>query len=187
MKIYFLFIFLLMSNVYAFGVSPTNFNIELVNGETIEKEFFILNNNFETKLYNISNYNLEFFNFTSFIIEVDSNSEKEVKFQLNVPQEIVSNNFDGRIYVKEINTLEGGVNLDTLLGIKVNLDIKSDYILIEERLNFKQENNFVPRTKFEIIKTNKPETLFYVLIGVVILLCLIKAFNLNKLFSRFYK
>ena len=66
--IYFFFFILILNNVYGFGVSPGKFNIEINNGEEIEKEFFIYNNENELKKFNISSSG--FFNFTDFILEV---------------------------------------------------------------------------------------------------------------------
>ncbi|MEK6937069.1 MAG: hypothetical protein AABW58_03280 [Nanoarchaeota archaeon] len=174
MKItYFFFFLLFLYNVHGFGVSPGVFQVVINNDEELEKEFFIYNNEDELKRYNISGNG--FFNFTDFITEVNGNSEKEVKILINVPYETLEGNYLGRIYVNEINKEEGGVNLDTLLGIKFEFFVTSNYTeeleenSFRERLEFKEINK--EELEFEIEEEFEFEiVLFYSLIILVILL-----------------
>jgi len=182
--IYFLFFIFLISNVYGFGVSPSEFNINIENGKEVEREFFIFNDN-QVKFFNISSYGISFFNFSSFIVEIGENGKEEIRFLINVPFETENGSYDGRIYVKENRINEGGVNIDTLLGIKVNINVKSNYSLdnnIKEDLLLKQEYNdeitfFEEINKEDLnflvyFKDNPELTLFYGLIILVLMLCL---------------
>ncbi len=179
--IYFFFFILFLNNVYGFGVSPGSFFIELENGQEIEKEFFIYNNAEDIRTFNVSSYG--FFNFTDFILEIDENSEKEIKFLVRVPYETPEGMYSGRIYVKELNKDEGGVNLDALLGIKFEFLIKSNYTeefednTFEQKLELKEmpenPNNTIgieEELGFEII-------LFYILIELIILMCLYRIYK----------
>ncbi|MBI2672030.1 hypothetical protein HYX16_03800 [Candidatus Woesearchaeota archaeon] len=185
--IYFLFFIFLISNVYGFGVSPSEFNINLENGQELERQFFIFNDN-QIKLFNISSYEISFFNFSSFIVEIDENNQKEIKFLINVPFETENGSYSGRIYVKEDRISEGGINIDTLLGIKVNINVKSNYSLdndegnLKEDLLLKQEDNDEITFSEEInkedlnylvyFKDNPELILFCGLIILVLMLCL---------------
>lgn len=170
----FFFFILFLSNVYGFGVSPGSFSVELGNGQEVEKEFFIYNNENELKKYNITG--IGFFNFTDFILEIEENSEKEVKFLVTVPYKTLEGNYSGRIYVNELNEEEGGVNLDTLLGIRFEFLIKSNYTGFEEenfeqKLELKEANN---KNELENIALEEEFgieiILFYVLVVLIILL-----------------
>lgn len=171
--IYFFFFILIMPNIFGFGISPSKFEINLNNDDYAEKGFFILNDKETKSLFNVSSYGLEYFNFTELIIEVDGNSEREVRFMINVPYETVAGIYDGRIYVKEITERNGGVNLENLLGVKINLIVDSDYSETEINTEQKQilKNNFELEKKleFEII-------LFYLLIMIIFILCLYKIY-----------
>ncbi len=186
--IYFLFFILFINNVYGFGISPTVFDIELNNGETIEKEFFILNDK-EYKLFNVSSYGIDFFNFSNFYLEVDKGTEKEVKFLIKAPYDIISGNYEGRIYVKEIKNTEGGLSLEPLLGIKVNINVISNFSEDNERTNIYLKDDDQQIKDYlnydsQIIDeaTNKPEIfLFYSLIGLIFTIGFY--FVLNKFFK----
>ena len=178
--IYFFFFILILNNVYGFGVSPGKFNIEINNGEEIEKEFFIYNNENELKKFNISSSG--FFNFTDFILEVKENNEKEVKFLVKIPYETLEGNYVGMIYINELNKEEGGVNLDTLLGIKFEFFVNSDYTELNEN-KFEQKLEFKEISQKDKLKTELEEEfgfeiiLFYALIVFVILLGVYKIYK----------
>ena len=179
--IYFFFFILFLTNVYGFGVSPGSFSIDINNGEEAEKEFFVYNNEDELREYNISG--VGFFNFTDFILEVDNNSEKEVKILVKVPYETLEGNYIGRIYVNEINKEEGGVNLDTLLGIKFEFFVKSDYTekfedsSFKRRLDFKEINQKDNLEETEYEEIGFEIILFYVLLCLIILMCIYRIYK----------
>jgi hypothetical protein len=138
--VYFFISLFLLNNVYGFGVSPAEFDLNLRNGEVVERSFYVFNNKNENKIFNISSYDAEFLNFSSFLIEANKNSEKEVYFLVDVPAYLKNHSYKGRIYVGEIKDSISGVNLNTLLGIKINLNVLSDYIGVESF--FKSEEDF---------------------------------------------
>ncbi len=180
MKIIYFFLFILfLSNAYGFGVSPGIFKIEIKNGEEMEKEFFIYNNEEIVKKFSINGDG--FFNFSDFIVEVDGNNEKEIKFKIRIPYETLEGDYAGRIYVNELNMEEGGINLDTLLGIKFEFSVNSDYELkenkVEQKIEFKAEN------KDKVLETKIKEELgleiifFYALISLVFLLGIYRVYK----------
>ncbi len=180
MKItYFFFFILFLYNVYAFGISPGSFSIGLENGEETEKSFFIYNDEKDGNEFNISSYGVNFFNFSSFKTKI--NNEDEIKFLIRIPKETEEGNYEGRIYVNELNKENGGINLDTLLGIKFKFNIKSNYTKSEESFEEEvetqeneedKENSFLEDNSFAI-------NLFYFLLILIILLCL------YRIISRF--
>ena len=181
---YFFFIFLFLYNTYGFGISPGSFDIQLNNGEEIEKSFYIYNNKEETREFNISSYGINFFNFTDFNTKIKGNSEEEIKFLISIPTETEQDNYEGRIYVNELNKESGGINLDTLLGIKFNFNIKSNYTKSEESFEGKfeteeneedKENRFLEYSGFAI-------NLFYFLLILIIILCIYRM--ISRLLSK---
>ena len=172
--IYFFFIFLFLPNVFGFGISPAKFDINLNNNDYIEKEFFILNDKDSTRKFNVSSYGFEYFNFTELILDIGGNSEKDVIFRINVPYETVSGNYEGRIYIKEILENNGGLNVDNLLGVKINLIVDSDYLEESVKINTEQKNN-EKKSDFGIKENLEIEViLFYFLIVIIFVLCFYK-------------
>ena len=172
--IYFLFFLLFLPNVFGFGISLSKFDINLNNNDYIEMKFFILNDEENNRAFNISSYGFEYFNFTELILDIEGNSEKEFIFRINVPYETVSGNYEGRIYIKEILENNGGVNVDNLLGVKINLIIDSDYSEKNVKINTEQKNN-EEKADFEIKENLGLEViLFYLLIAIVLVLCFYK-------------
>ena len=176
MKIIYFFIFiLLINNVYAFGVSPSSFEINLRNNESIEKEFTLINNEFETNEFEISSYGIEFLNFTKFNLKIEPDNHEDVKFLIDVPYETLQGNYEGRIYAKKIKPEEGGVNLGTLLGIKINANVESDFK--EVHLKEFAASNKVEKTENTNLKFTNPEIIaFYVLIALVLILVIWRFF-----------
>lgn len=178
--IYFFFFILFLNNVHGFGVSPGSFSIYINNGDEIEKEFFIYNNAIESRKYNISSKG--FFNFTDFILEIEGNSERELKFLINIPYETLEGKYSGRVYINEINEEEGGVNLDTLLGIKFNFNVKSNYTgFIENNFEQKLELKEIQESNLEEFELEKEfgfeVVLFYILAGITIILCIYRIYK----------
>ena len=174
--IYFLFFILLCNNVFAFGVSPSNFEINLHNDESVEKEFTLINDEFETREFEISSYGIELFNFTKFNLKIEPQSQENIKFLISVPYEAIKGEYEGRIYVKKIKPEEGGVNLDALLGIKIKVNVESSFVETLKEINIDKtqvtkENNFLDK-----LKENPEILLFYALITFVLLLVIWKIF-----------
>lgn len=177
--IYFFFFILLVPGALGFGVSPAKIEANLKNSETIEKEFFILNNNHQDKIFNISS-EFQFLNFSSFIVNVDSNNEKEIKFLINIPYDVPSGEYEGRIYAREVLEDLNNLNLDPLLGVKVILDVDSNYLEKEVKVNSEEILNSEQKN-MEFTKLVNPENIFYILIALVLILTCYRIFvNLKK-------
>lgn len=186
MKIIYFLIFILISlNAHAFGISPSSFEVRLQNNYGVEKEFTLINDDFETKEFEISSYGIDFINFTKFNLKIGPQSQENVKFLIGVPYETSEGIYEGRIYVNKIKPEEGGVNLDALLGIKVEVEVESnftgDYFADSIKLN--SGNEILQEDKYDFLDsmTENPEIiLFYAL---TIVLCIICAFFIaNRLF-----
>ena len=181
--IYFLIFILFINNVYAFGISPVNFDLNIKNGFQTEQEFFVVNNENTNKVINIST-DFEFVNFSNIILETEPNSEKNIKFLFQVPYETTEGEYEGRIYLKEIKDDEGGISLDTSLGIKITLNVESNYAdTLNEKKEYvysEQEFKEIPKEELnllEYLKTNLEIVIFYSLIGLISLIALIRIFK----------
>ena len=187
MKIIYFFIFLfLLNNAYGFGISPAEFNLDLRNGEHAERSFYLFNDNNENKVFNISSYNAEFLNFSSFLVEINKKGEAEVYFLIDVPDYFKNGSYEGRIYIQEIEYFVSGINLNTLLGIKINLnvlnnDIRQEYVF--EKEDFKADgpsiendihNDIIfdeyPKEDLDSVILDRKILLFFALTGFIIIL-----------------
>jgi len=183
MRLCYFFIFLFfLNNVHAFGVSPAEFNFQLKNGDFIEKIFIIVNNENDDKLFNVSSNSL--LNFSSFLVEVEGSSKKEVEFSAAVPYETTAGNYEGRIYVNEIKDYGDGLNIVSLIGIKLSFNVLSDYLyeadsekqdvlednihndIVFDEITFDETDN----SDFDEIIKDRYVLLFFALVSFVIVL-----------------
>ncbi len=176
MKIIYFLIFILISfNAFAFGVSPSNFEVMLNNNEGIEKEFTLINDDYETKEFEIKSYGIDFINFTEFTFKIAPQSQENIKFSINVPYETNEGIYEGRIYINKIKHEEGGVNLDALLGIKIKVNVISNFTENYFAEGINSENKYLQNRNDNFLDefTENPEIfVFYILIAVILFACI---------------
>jgi len=171
---YFLLFLILISEVFAIGISPGSLDLEADRGEIIQKDYYLYNTQEEDKEFRIFVEGFDWFSFYPNNIKIEPNSKAKIRIILEIPSNISSGIYVGKIYFKE--KIDNALNINPGVIIPYNLSVDGDlisYSELDQRVIYHSAMVFEQEVKETIKKEKiKLETTLFVILGIIVIILL---------------